>query len=474
MDKIIVGRDAEKKILEEMLSDNTAHLLAVYGRRRVGKTYLVKTFFKNNMVFDCSGEANGTMAAQLKNFAVRIAECFKDKKLQPPANWPEAFQLLEAHLKRNKKRQVIFFDEMPWLDTHKSGFLSAFTYWWNMYASADSKRIVVICGSAASWMIKKLVNNKGGLHNRITRRIRLEPFTLKETEAYLQYRKVKLPQYQVLRVYMMLGGIPHYLNTMQPGKSVAQSIQKACFTKDGMLQHEFDNLYPALFVHAGTHILIVRLLAAKAKGFTRAEIVAGLKQINSGGTISQVLDELLESGFIDKTLPFGKKVKDTVYRLTDEFSGFYLRFMAKAVPGTIWAQVQQAAAFHVWCGFAFENVCLRHITAIKKALGIGAVHTQQAAWRLHGSKAKKGVQIDLLIDRNDGCINICEMKFYNKAFTVSRKYADELLAKRTVFTSETNTKKAIFITLIAAQGVADNEYKQQEVQDVITLNDLFQ
>jgi uncharacterized protein len=475
MANIIIGRQEEKDILNELLADENARLLAVYGRRRIGKTYLIKTFFKDHLVFDCSGEAKGIMAAQLKNFTVRLTECFGKKSIAVPATWQQAFQLLESLLQKSKsrKKKVIFFDELPWLDTHKSGFLSAFTYWWNMYAAADSSRLVVICGSAASWMIKKVVNNKGGLHNRITRRLRLAPFTLKETEDYLLHRKVNLTRYQILQLYMIMGGVPHYLNTILPGKSVAQCVQKACFTKDGLLTNEFENLYNALFNYADKHIMVVRLLASKGMGLTRGEIVAGIKKITSGGTLSLVLDELLESGFIDKVLPFQKKSKDTVYRLTDEFSGFYFRFMASAGTGNGWAQVQQSSAFQIWCGFAFENICMRHIEAIKKALGISSVYTEQCAWRLHGNKTKKGAQIDLLIDRKDGCINLCEMKFYNTEFTVTKKYAGELADKRTAFVNDSKTGKAVFVTLITTYAVVNNPYKLQQIQDTVTMNGLF-
>jgi hypothetical protein len=334
--------------------------------------------------------------------------------------------------------------------------------------------MVIICGSAASWMIKKVMNNKAGLHNRITSSIRLMPFNLKETEEYLLHRKIVLTRYQLLQLYMVMGGVPHYLNSISPGKSMAQVIQKVCFTKDGLLANEFDNLYRALFTNAEKHILVVRLLAAKAMGLTRAEIVAGIKKINSGGTLSLVLTELLESGFIEKVLPFEKRSKDTVYRLTDEFTGFYFRFMANAGIGSGWLHVQQSAAFQVWCGFAFENLCIRHVHAIKKALGISSVYTEQSAWRLHGAKTKTGAQIDLLINRKDDCINLCEMKFYNTQFIVTKKYAAELANKRAAFTNDSKTRKAIFITLVTTYGVKDNEYTQQQIQDVVQMNDLFQ
>lgn len=472
----IIGRVEEKAILQNLLEEDEPHLLAVYGRRRIGKTFLIKTFFSEHMIFDCSGELDGTMETQLTNFKVRIDQCFGLKNTVTPITWQAAFQMLENCLGKSKRKnkKVLFFDELPWLDTRRSGFLSAFSYWWNMYASRDSNRLVIICGSAASWMIKHIVNNKGGLHNRITQRLRLIPFTLKETENYLLYRNVRLPHIQVLQIYMVMGGIPHYLNTFSAGKSISQTIQKTCFTKDGLLANEFQNLYHALFAYADKHLLVVKLLASKLQGLTRSEIVDGIKIINSGGAITQVLEELCESGFVDKIEPFNKIVKGTVFRLTDEFTAFYLRFIEKQTATGSWVQIQNSPTFLSWCGYAYENICFRHIQQIKAALGIAAVYSLQSSWRLHGNKTRTGTQIDLMIDRADGCINLCEIKFVNKEFVITKKYAQELQNKRMVFLSENEVRKTVFVTMITTYGVANNEYKVQQIENTVNMEQLFE
>lgn len=476
MNTTIIGRDTELTILKELQANNRSDLLAIYGRRRVGKTYLVKTFFRNLIEFECSGAIDSTTQQQLENFAVQIKKHFGARTKINISTWPEAFRLLESCLNRrkSKRKKIIFFDELPWLDTHKSGFLPAFSYWWNMYAESRQDLLVIICGSSASWMIHKIVNHKGSLHNRITQRIRLLPFTLKETEAYFQYKKVKLTQYQVAELYMVFGGVPQYLNAVQPGKSVAQTINKACFTKDGLLANELQNLYHSLFTNPEKHVHVVNALSKKLKGLTRNEIVKTSGKINSGGGISKVLDELVESGFVEKIIPFEKKIKDTVYRLSDEFTMFSLKFQNSQIKGTnAWQQVSASNAFQNWCGYAFEGICIKHIIAIKRKLGIGGVYTEQSSWRLQGSKNRKGAQIDLLIDRKDGCINLCEMKFSKNEFEINKSYAASLEEKKKVLSSNTKTRKAIFTTMITTFGVVNNQYKVQQVDSEIVLADLF-
>lgn len=476
MNTSIIGRDTELAILKELQVNNRSDLLAIYGRRRVGKTYLVKTFFKNQIEFECSGAIDSTTQQQLENFSIQIQKHFGAKTKSTISTWPEAFRLLVSCLnkRKSKKKKVIFFDELPWLDTHKSGFLQAFSYWWNMYAETRHDLLVIICGSSASWMIQKIVNHKGSLHNRITQRIRLLPFTLKETEAYLQYKNVRLTHYQIAQLYMVLGGVPQYLNAVQPGKSVAQTINKACFTKDGLLANEFQNLYHSLFNNPDKHVHVVSVLSQKLKGLTRNEIVNASGKLKSGGGISKVLDELVESGFVEKIIPFQKKVKDTVYRLSDEFTMFSLKFQDKHGKGTdAWQQLSASNTFQSWCGYAFEGICIKHINAIKRKLGISGVYTEQSSWRLQGNNNRKGTQIDLLIDRKDGCINLCEMKFSINQFEINKSYATSLEEKKQVLSSNTKTRKAIFTTMITTFGVVNNQYKVQQIDTEIVLDDLF-
>jgi len=462
------------------LHSQDPELLAIYGRRRIGKTFLIKSYYQKHIVFACSGQYNGKTREQLINFAEQLNLYFPEKKtVLAPATWQEAFSILRERIDglKGTRKKVIFFDELPWLDSHKSGFLSAFSYFWNMHASQRGDILIVICGSAASWIIDKVVNNKGGLHNRITQRIRLLPFTLKETETYLRHRNIKLDHYQILQLYMVMGGVPAYLKAVEGGLSAGQIIEKCCFSKDGVLASEFDNLYAALFSNPNKHIEVIQALSKKSKGLTRSEILK-ISKLLTGGGMSTILNELTESGFIQKAYPFEKKEKDSLYRLADEFSLFYFRFMQRrdghSYEKDTWLGLQATQTYISWCGYAFENICVKHTAQIKKALQIGGVQSVESSWYRPGKGRDNGAQIDLLIDRADHCINICEMKFSKKSFVIDKKYAADLQKRMVVFQETTDTKKTLFLTFITTYGLFDNDYKHQLSDAEITMEAFFQ
>ena len=475
--KEIIGRKEEKLILENTLNSNEAELIAVYGRRRVGKTFLIRKTFDQHIIFEFSGVHNATLKDQLINFRNTLAEAMK-LSVPPaiPSGWAEAFQMLKIYSEPllKKKKGVIFLDEFPWLSSSKSGFLPAFEFFWNSWATKQNNLIFAICGSAASWMIQKVVNNKGGLHNRITRKIRLLPFTLAETSEYLKHNNINLDHYQVTQIYMTLGGIPQYLKEVFPGQSAAQNIDRICFTKDGALQKEFGNLYQSLFAEAEKHITVVRALAAKPSGMTRKEIIAACG-LSTGGTATLLINELTESGFISAYLPFEKNSRDSIYKLSDEYSRFYLKFIenSRATGAGTWIKLSSAPSWRSWSGVAFESVCLKHTKEIKAALGIAGVYTEESAWRYVPGNGQRGAQIDLLFDRHDFCISICEMKFSNSVFAIDKAYAAELAQKTEVFKNRTKTEKTIFIAMVTTFGTLNNSYKTALVQNDIKLEDLF-
>jgi len=472
----LAGREGERKILLDALERDEAELIAVYGRRRVGKTFLIKSVYEKKLVFEFSGVHEATLQDQLLNFTLALQTASKSKvSLVVPENWIKAFFMLEKYLNpivKNRK-VVIFFDEFPWIQSPKSGFLNAFGHFWNTWASLQANLVVVICGSAASWMIKNVVNNRGGLHNRITHRIRLLPFTLAETSAYLKSRRINLDQYQLLQLYMAMGGVPHYLKNVEPGESVAQAIDRLCFDKNGPLKDEFTQLYQSLFEKAEYHINIVKALAATSQGLTRNQIIEAI-QISSGGTITKVLNELEESGFISSYVPFEKKAKDAIFKLSDEYSLFYLKFLVnkKASGAGTWLRVAESASWKSWSGLAFESICMKHLTSIKKAIGIADVYTEVSPWR-YAAKDEAGTQIDLLFDRNDNCVNLCEIKFSLTEFTISKNYATVLREKVSIFRQKTKTRKTPFLTMITTYGVHKNAYYLELVQKEITMEALF-
>lgn len=473
----IIGRKEEKIILEEALRATDAGLMAVYGRRRVGKTFLIRNFFEDRLVFELTGMYKGTLKDQLLQFSRSLQKATGSVlALTPPRSWVEAFHALELYLDKlpRRKKLVVFLDEFPWLDSRRSGFLSAFEHFWNSWASRQVHLLFVICGSAASWMIHNIVNNKGGLHHRITQKMRLMPFSLAETESFLKSKGCNLDRYQILQLYMVLGGIPQYLNTVQKGDSTSQSIDKICFKKNGLLNAEFDNIYNSLFEMADNHIKAVKALAVAQKGLSRSEIIEKCG-LSSGGRTTMMLDELEQSGFIKSSKIYDKETKDSIYRVIDEFSLFYLKFMNNADHGTNWARISEGASYKIWSGMAFESICLKHIGQIKAGLGIADKLTIESGWRYVPPKASKedGAQIDLVIDRDDHCINICEIKFYAGELSINKAYAGELQQKIDVFREKTHTKKTLFLTLITTYGIKDNSHAAALVKKNLTMDVLF-
>ncbi len=472
----IIGRSEEIRLLHKIEQSGEAELVAVYGRRRVGKTYLIRNGFRRPPDFEFSGSHYATLKQHLESFSLALGKVMGNVPLAIPQSWFQAFNMLEDYLSPllKKQRRIIFFDEFPWMNTPRSGFMPAFENFWNTWASRQQNLVVVICGSAAAWMIRNVVRNRGGLHNRVSRRIRLLPFNLAETEAFLKSRKVHLDRFQVVQLYMALGGIPHYLREVEPGESAAQAIDRLCFQKDGLLQEEFNSLYRSLFDEASNHMDVIRALARTSAGLTRKEIIKTCK-LTSGGYTTGLLEELTESGFIHPYIPFGRQSKDSIYKLTDEYSLFYLHFIANSrakTPGS-WMKLADKPAWKSWSGFAFESICLKHLSQLKQALGIKGVYTEVSAWRHRGTADDDGVQIDLLIDRQDLCINVCEMKFSAVPFEITKSYAENLRRKLTVFKTSSKTRKTLFLTMITSFGVRNADQYAGLVQKSLTMDVLF-
>jgi uncharacterized protein len=474
MDNIVIGRKAEIAILKQVLENKQSDLIAVHGRRRVGKTYLVRTVFQKEMVFEMSGIHNDSLDQQLQNFYAFLNKQFKlGKKEQAPTNWLAAFWQLSNAIEKIKttKKKVIFIDELPWLDTPKSMFISALENFWNSWASKRNDIVLVVCGSAASWIIKNIINNRGGLHNRITRQINLHPFTLKETEDFLHYKKAKLNHYQITQLYMAMGGVPYYLNYVEPGLSTTEIIQAECFTKQGRLTYEFDNLYASLFKNPEKHIEVIMALAKHKSGLQRNDLAKALK-ISSGGGLTKVLFELQESGFITATIPYQKQKRYVQYKLIDEFTIFYLKFMHNRDIKTInWKVESTTQSYKSWCGFAFESVCLKHIPQIKDALQINGMISYASSWYYKGKS--NGAQIDLLLDRNDHTINLFEIKFHSDLYEITKKYAQELKNKIALFSKINNTKKMILLTGLSVYGFTKTINSIGLLDNQITLEKLF-
>jgi uncharacterized protein len=476
MENKIIGRQQQTKELTEALSSNKPEMVALVGRRRVGKTYLVKEVYAHRIDFEMTGLQNATRDEQLLNFVICMEKYFPNYHLpNKPTSWLESFNFLTQALDGlgKKEKIVVFLDELPWLGSSRSGFLLGLGFFWNTWASTKNV-VLVVCGSAASWMIQKIVNDRGGLHNRITRLLFLYPFTLAETEAYFKLQKINLNRYQILQVYMVMGGIPMYLDQLKPGLSAVQNIQATFFAPTGYLRNEFQRLFASLFPKYQNHIAVIRALATKRIGLTRLEIIQ-LSKLPNGGMLTDLLDELEMSGFITVYSGFGKKVKESLFRLTDQYSLFYLTFIEPLGKGsqTDFTQLSDLPQWKSWSGYAFENVCLAHVQAIRKALGISGMASSVSSFTTGPKDGLPGTQIDLLIDRNDQTINICEIKFSATDYEVTKKDVDNIANKKRVFQYHTKTQKHLFSTLITATNVIENSNRINNIDQVVTGDDLF-
>lgn len=476
-ENIFVGRHPQRKELLNLCQSRGSDLVSVTGRRRVGKTFLIKqTLGPQGIDFSLAGVQNGSLRDQLLAFEFSLAaEEERDVRLNHFEDFQIAFIRLIEYLRTRPKNKklIVFLDELPWLATPKSGFLRAFSFFWNNWA-VDQNILVIICGSAASWMIRKVVKDKAGLHNRITRRLSVDPFTLGETQEYLAAKGLVHDQRVVLELYMALGGIPFYLRALKPGLTPAQNIDSICLDPNGALRGEFENLYPALFERADRHVRIVTSLAGHPHGLTRRQLLeaAGMKD---GGSFTKALEELVFSGFLVSYASFNKRKRGKVYRLLDEFSLFYLRFI-KPLKGEgtgVWTNLRTQPTYHSWAGYAFENVGLRHYPQIKKALGIAGVQTRQSTFYHPGDEHYPGFQIDLIIDRADNAINLCEFKHSQHPVRLSSDQLERMEQRRDAFAVYTGSDKMLFNTLVVAPELSRMDLAGATVQGVVRLDDLF-
>ena len=477
----MIGRKKEIAELNRLYEDGKAEFVAIYGRRRVGKTYLVDETMSGRITFRHTGLSpiegknlnKSPTRAQLQAFYYSLLQQGM-KKGRCPKDWLEAFFMLEMLLqeKDTGERQVVFIDELPWMDTARSGFITGLEAFWNGWACHRKNLMLIVCGSANSWILNKLINNHGGLYNRVTREIKLEPFSLLECEQLFADRGVALSRYDIVQSYMLLGGIPYYLNYLGRGKSLAQNIDTLFFAKNAVFRGEYDRLFASAFTNPETMKKIVGFLSAKSAGFNRKEIVSGTG-ISDGGMLSDALSSLIVSDFIIKYVPFGMSKREEHYKLVDPFCIFFLRFVKHAdrMNESFWLENVNAPAIVSWRGYAFENVCFHHIKQIKDALGISGVSTQQSAWSKREDDSK-GTQIDLIIERKDNVVNMCEIKFYGDLFSVDKSYDMVLRHRQGLLAKELSPKMIIHNTLITTFGLKHNEYSGI-FSKAITMDDLF-
>lgn len=453
----LIGRAREWEELEWAMKSNRSEFVIMYGRRRVGKTFLVRRFFNDSYSFHYVGAHRQKKSVQLQNFREALVRYSGDKNILELNNWHDAFLRLEEYLEKCKeKRKVLFFDEMPWVDTQGSEFVDELEYFWSNWVQNRDDIVFVACGSATSWMKDKLEDNQGGLHNRITHRIYLRPFYLSECKEYLVEHGFDWDEYQILQCYMLFGGVPYYLSLLRPSLSLPQNVDTLVFRRGGDLSDEFNELYNALFNKADRYITIVKLLSTKREGFTRDEIERSTGY--SGGGLSKMLDNLERCDFIVSYAQFGNKTKFTLYRLADFYTLFYFRYVEgnRSRDEHFWQHHYTDRSVVAWEGFTFEEVCLRHLAHIKKGLGISGIATEVSSWRFVPQKdvSRKGAQIDLVIKRADKIIHLVEMKFSDIPFNITKDYGQRLLERKSLFMELTGIARGAVITFVTPRGLS--------------------
>ena len=468
----IVGREAERKLLQRYQESEKSELVALYGRRRVGKTYLIRCTFRDEFDFSFTGMYETSKTLQLRRFAKQLGVD------ETPKDWFEAFDLLRDHLIALKKKTVtVFLDELPWMDTRNSHFLEAFSMFWNTWPMGTSLLKLYVCGSSTSWMLNKFIGDKGGLYGRTSRTIYLRPFTLRETGQYLtSVKNFTLTHRQILDIYMIMGGIPYYLDMLDPELSVNRNIDELFFASNAPLRAEYEFLFRSLFSNSDRYRKVVEILSQKLKGMTRKEILETLK--SDGGSLSKVLEDLSACDFIRSYSAIGKKSKSCIYQLTDLFCLFHIRFVTneREQDEHYWTNLPEGMK-NAWSGYAFEQVCLHHIPQIKNKLGISGVFSNVFSWNSgpftddDGTKWNGG-QIDLLIDRRDDVINICEIKYSSEQYVITKDYEHHMMDRISLFRHCTHTRKSLLNTFITTYGVKKNIHSTS-IQKEVTMDDLF-
>jgi uncharacterized protein len=473
----LIGRKKEVQLLEAILASPRSEFVAVTGRRRVGKTFLIDTVYGPYNCFNFTGVQNGSLTVQLYNFSAKLRKKDPHFQLKKVENWQVALFHFQNYLETldKTKKQVIFLDELPWIHTPKSDFIQLLAYLWNDYLSKQSHFILVICGSATSWIAKKIIDDAGGLHNRITKKIHLYTFKLPEMRAFLLHKSLQFNQNDTARLYMSLGGVPFYLEHLQRGESFSTAIEQLCFSPVGILHNEYHNLFKALFNNADVHQAIVATLAAHPQGMSHQDLQKAMKLKQNTGSYQRAIEELIISDFIIEIAPFGKKKKGAIIRLMDEYSIFYHHFIKpnRTYTEGMWQQLAESQSYKIWSGYAFETLCIKHINLIKAILGIRAVYTEIYSINVTKTDEQEGFQIDLVIDRKDNAINLCEIKFYDRPFIINKAYYKQLVERKQRFMDFTKTTKQVFWTFITNHGLLWNEDARAIVDASITLEDIF-
>ncbi len=476
---MIIGRRRELEELEKAYKSREAQFITVFGRRRVGKTFLIREFFKEKgcHFFHATGVEHGKQPEQLEKFIQALSKTFlRGSKVATPQNWSEAFAALQFEIEKLDGKVVIFLDELPWMATRRSRLLFEIDYYWNNMWAGMPNVTLVVCGSASSWIVRKIIKGKGGFHKRTTLKLDVKSFNLSETREYLRDHRVSLSDKHIVSLYMALGGIPYYLNLVNSKQTSQKNIQRLFFGVNSPLLDEFNVLFDSLFYNPEPYKEIIRELSKRNKGMIRAEIERMAPSASRGGTLTKRLEELCFSGFISGYSSW-KNPDEVFYKVTDEFCLFYLKWVESQGKSKFdddyWISQSSKPAYRAWAGYAFEAVCGKHIHKILRAIGIRSGEPMNP-WRyVPLAWNEEGAQVDLVIEQLDNAITLLEIKYTDKPFVIDKRYAANLNRKIRVFKKVTGTTEDVFLAMVAANGVKKTAYSEEMLSAVVTLEDLF-
>lgn len=463
----LIGRKTEQEELKRLVDSEQPEFVVVYGRRRVGKTFLIRSFFNDKFVFYTTGIARGTRREQLRHFSDTLHEQCPFLPATEAEDWYEVFRRLRTLIQTSRAhRKVVFLDELPWMDTQKSEFVKALELFWNEWGSTRNDLLLIVCGSAASWMVKNIIKNRGGFHNRLTCKLRLNPFSIRETALFLHEKDIDWLDETIAECYMIMGGIPYYLMQLDKSYSLAQNVDRLFFRENALLADEAENLYSSLFKRSEDYVHIVKALVSRRSGLTREEIVT-VTGLSNGGGLTRMLAELTECGFIRVYEPL--KMRKKLYQLNDFYTLFYYMFVAgqKGYDDNMWMHLQGTHAYSTWLGLSFERLCFAHTSQIRHALGLDSIATK--TYSLYTESA----QMDMVIERADNVVNLCEMKYTQLPYALDKAEAEKLRCRMDYLQSLNRRRRNVQCVLVTKQQAKQNNYYNSLIIRNITLTDMF-
>lgn len=480
----IIGREEELATISRLYTSERSEFLALYGRRRVGKSFLIEEAMENKFTFmtvglfikvdkDDAEKVESYRQQQLRHFYSSLLEYGLPEEGNPaPTNWLDAMNLLKKLLlSKRSRRKVVFIDELPWLaGPQSSELVSELGFFWNQWARKRKDILLIVCGSATSWMIDNVIREYEGLYGRVTETIALKPFTLAECERYWEKRGFHLSRYEVALTYMVIGGVPYYMDSFRPDRTMADNINTIYFNKDKARQ-EFKDVYAGLYSSSEVYINVIRQLGKRFYGMSRTELLEALDK-KGGGNFSDVLENLIDSGIIRSYTLYGSPRKQTVYQLMDFFTLFYLRF-CENTDFTSWRSVQRSKPFYSWAGNSFELLVVEHIQQLADALRIKEYATP-FSWSgdtPDGDEAQIDLVIPATAERAD---YICEMKFSEGKYILKEEDADDITRHIEALKNSSIHKlsHSIYVVLVTSFGVTESKHRSH-LNDIVTLDSLF-